>query len=259
MRDFADMKGPMVSPGAPPPKPRADVARAPWKALVVPVCPRLLAPRAREPLAALALFMQALDEVVAGEGTEDERIGRVEALELALSGAFGPALSRPELLPAVILRDALLETGGSFHDVLALADAAKDEIAGVRASGEGVLLDHAARAVAPVLRYCLHLHGVREATIAERADDLARTWYLLRRCDASDAARLAEAALERAGDLAAAVDDRRLKAQLFRLRSLAEAGLAAKRAGARGDALAVVSPFTRMRIRLVARLKAWTG
>ena len=253
------MQGPVATPVGPPPKPRADVARAPWEALVVPVSPRLLAPRAREPMAALALFARALEEVVAGDGSGDERLGRVEALELALSGAFGPALSRPELLPAVILRDALLETGGSFHDALALADAAKDEIAGAEFPDEEALLNHAARAAAPVVRFLMHLHGVGEEALLQRGDDLARAWYLLRREDGSAATRLAEKALRPAGDLVAAVEDRRLKAQLHRLLALAEAALAAKRAGASGDALAAVSGLARMRIGLAARLRAWSG
>ena len=259
MRGSGDMKGPVAMPGAPPPKPRADVARAPWEALAVPVCPRLLAPRAREPMAAMALFARALAEAARGAASADERIGRVEALELALSGAFGPALSRPELLPAVILRDALLATGGSFQDALALADAAKDEITGAAFPDDAALLDHAARAAAPVVRFCLHLHGVRDEALLRRGDDLARAWYLLRRHDGPDAARLAAAVLERAGDIAATVDDRYLKAQLFRLRALAGAALAAKRAGAPGDALAAVAPLTRARIRLAARLRGWTG
>lgn len=258
MHDLVNMKGPVATPVAPPPKPVADVQRAPWDALVAPICPKLLAPVAREPMAALALFIQALREAATGEGSADERIGRVETLELALSGAFGPALTRPDLLPAVILREALLKTGGSFNDALALADAAKDDIAGAAFSDEKALLDHAARSVAPVLRYLLHLHGAGDETLLARADDLARAWFLLRRDDA-ESARLAETALERAGNLATEVTDRHLKAQLYRLQALARAALAARRAGATGDALAAISPLTRARIRLTARLKAWFG
>ena len=258
MRELANMKGPVATPVAPPPKPVADMKRAPWDALVAPVCPKLLGREAREPMAALALFMQALREAATGEGSADERIGRVETLELALSGAFGPALTRPELLPAVILREALLKTGGSFHDALALADAAKDEIAGAIPSDEQAVADHAARSVAPVLRYLLHLHGARDETLLARADELARAWFLLRR-DGADSARLAKAALARAGDLAASVSDEHLKAQLYRLQALAQAVLAAKENGVQGDALAAVSPVTRARIRLRARMKAWFG
>ncbi len=254
------MKGPVATPVAPPPKPVADVKRAPWDALVAPVCPKLLGREAREPMAALALFMQALREAARGEGSVDERIGRVETLELALSGAFGPALSRPELLPAVILREALLKTGGSFHDALALADAAKDGIAGAIPADEQGLADHAARSVAPVLWYLVHLHGAGDESVLARTDELARTWFFLRRWrDAAQAARLAGAALERAGDLTAAVADRHLKAQLYRLLALAQVALAAKRAGVAGDALAAISPITRARIRLSARMKAWFG
>ena len=259
MRDVGDMKGPLATPVAPPPKPRADVARAPWGALVVPVCPKLLGREAREPMAALALFARALAEAVEGDGSADARLARVEALELALSGAFGPASSRPELLPAVILRDALLATGGSFHDALALADAAKDDIAGAVFADDATLLDHAARAAAPILRLCLHLHGVREEGVLARGDDLARAWYLLRRADEARSASLAEAALARAGDLAAVVEGRVPKAQLHWLRALAEAALAMKRDGAAGDALTAVSPWARARIRLAARLRAWAG
>ena len=254
-----DMNGPLATPVAPPPKPRADVTRAPWDALVVPVCPRLLAREAREPMAALALFVRALAAAVQDGGPAQERIGRVEALELALAGAFGPALSRPELLPAVILREALLATGGSFQDMLALADAAKDEIAGIAFPDDAALLDHAARAAAPILRLCLHLHGVCDEALLQRGDDLARAWYILRRHDAPGAERMAEQALERTGDLAALVKGRLPKAQLHRLRALAQAALKARRSGARGDALAAVSPWTRARIRLAAQLKAWAG
>jgi hypothetical protein len=254
MREFEDIKGPVATPVAPPPKPKADVVRAPWDALPLPVCPRLLKREARAPMAALALFARALSEAAEAPGGRDERIGRVETLELALSGAFGPALRRPELLPAVILRDVLLETGGSFNDMLALADAAKDDIAGAAFPDERALLDHAARATAPVLRYLMHLHGVREEPLLARADDLARAWHILERKDVPDATRLAGASLERAGDLSAAVADRRLKAQLYRLQALAKAALRAPGAG-----LAGVSALTRLRTRLMARLKLWTG
>ena len=247
------MRVPAASPAAPPPKPRADVARAPWDALPLPICPRLLAPETREHMAALALFARALREAVEASEEKDARIGRVETLELALSGAFGPALSRPELLPAVILRDSLLATGGSFADMLALADAAKDEIAGVIPSDGRAPLDHAARTVAPVLRHLLHLHGNRDDSLLARADELARAWFFLRR-DGADSARLAEAMLRRAGDLAASVSDGHLKAQLYRLQALARAALATK-----STDVAALSAFTRLRVRLVAWLKLWTG
>lgn len=260
MDGLPNMKGPVATPIEPPPKPKADVARAPWDALVAPVCPQLLAQEAREPMAALALFMQALREAAAGAGSAEERIGRVETLELALSGAFGPALTRPELLPAVILREALLKTGGSFNDALALADAAKDEIAGTGFPDDQAQLDHAARSVAPVLRFLMHLHGARDEELLARADELARAWLFLRReSDDADAVRLAGTALERAGDLAASASDRWLRAQLYRLQALARAALAAKRAGATGDALAAISPITRARIRLMAHVRHWLG
>lgn len=254
MQGLPDMKGPVAMPAAPPPKPVADATRAPWEALPLPVCPRLLAPETREHMAALALFAQALREAAEAPGGRDERIGRVETLELALSGAFGPALSRPELLPAVILRESLLATGGSFADMLALADAVKDAIAGADFPDEQALLDHAARATAPVLRQLMLLHGVREEPLLARADELARAWHVLERKNMPDAPQLAAGLLKRAGDVSGTVRNRCLKAQLYRLRALAEAALVARSKG-----LAAIPVLTRWRIGLTARLKRWSG
>ena len=247
--------GPVATPVAAPPKPRVDVTRAPWHAFVAPICPKLLAPEARAPMAALASFKQALMAVVAGKGGAQERIGRVETLELALSGAFGPASSRPALLPAVILREALLKTGGSFHDALALADAAKDEITGVVFSDEKALLEHAARSVAPELRYLLHLHGVREECLSIRANRLAQAWYLLRHDRGNVGTRLVVDALRQADDISGSVQGGYLKAQLYRLQALAQAALALRAAGVKGDALTEIPPWVRLRIRIVSWIK----
>lgn len=256
---------PRAVPGAPPPKPMADVARAPWYVFMTPLKPALMAPAARRHMAALAVFVAALADIATMAVPEDERIKRVEALELALAGAFGPALSRPELLPAVILRDSMLETGGSFADALALADATRDEICGKAATlrpGSQELMDHAARASAPVLRYLSHLHGEVDEVVLRRADDLARAWFVLR-----NAARWPEGAVENIAELLRAarglhrqVSDKHLMAQTYSLYAMAECALRAlRKRGAKADPLSAISPLDRARIAIAARLRLSFG
>ncbi len=252
-------------PGSPPPKPVADVSRAPWHVFMAPVHPAFMAPSARKHMAAMAVFAGALADIVALNEPAEERVKRVELLELALAGAFGPAMSRPELLPAVMLRDSLLETGGGFADALALADAVRDEISGavekMAVDGE-VLLDHAARASAPVLRYLAHLHGETDEAVLQHADDLARAWFLLR--NATRWPELAGVAvpelLGNAAGLHRHVANRYLKAQVYRLHALAEATRSARQRGHDGgDPLSGISAFRRARVAIGARMRLGFG
>ncbi len=181
MNERDAQQGPRITPVPPPEKPRADVDSAAWWALPLPLSRRWMQPQAAPHLAAWADFSMALAALeMAHEAQVEQRLAALDRLELALSGAFGPALAHPELRPAVVLRESLLNTGGSFQDALALADACRDMIRQAVPNDMDGLRDHAARAGAPVLRHFLLLHGEQDAALLEQADELARAWFMLR-------------------------------------------------------------------------------
>ena len=223
---------PRARPTPPPPPPRADVNSAAWEALPLPLSPAFMRPRAREHMAALADFCAVLALTEADDQTPlEQRLGFLDMLELALSGAFGPAQTRPELQAAVTLRQSLLKTGGSFQDMLALSDACRDTLKGALPRTLAAFRDHAARAGAPVLRHFLLLHEERDEAFLSRADDMARWWFALRhqaarlaRPDAglpeADEELRAESARQAAG-LWRNAGEKHARAQLLRLELLA--------------------------------------
>jgi squalene synthase HpnC len=123
-----------------------------------PVGSWLIARALRPHVAAYYAWARAIDDIADHPRlSPEEKLRRLDALELALAGALGR--NDPELAVAWRLRESLLATGVPFSTATDLLSAFRQDAVTSRYETWEDLMDYCDRSAAPVGRFLLHLHG----------------------------------------------------------------------------------------------------
>ena len=143
-----------------------------------PVGSFLIAAPLRPHVAAYYAWARAIDDIADHPDLpEEEKLKRLDALELALAGALGR--SDPELAVAWRLRESLLATGVPFSTATDLLSAFRQDVEKRRYENWDELMDYCDRSAAPVGRFLLHLHGETDEAAFAASDALCNALQVI--------------------------------------------------------------------------------
>ncbi len=143
-----------------------------------PVGSWLIAAPLRPHVANYYAWARAIDDIADHPHlSADEKLRRLDALELALAGALGR--NDPELAVAWRLRETLLATGVPFVTATDLLSAFRQDVEKRRYETWAELMDYCDRSAAPVGRFLLHLHGETDERAIAASDALCRALQVI--------------------------------------------------------------------------------
>ena len=136
-----------------------------------PVGSWLIAADLRPHVAAYYAWARAIDDIADDPSLNaNEKLKRLDLLELALAGAMGR--DNPELSVAWRLRESLLSTGVPFSTATDLLIAFRRDVTQNRYDTWDDLMDYCRYSAAPVGRFLLHLHGETDEAAFAASDAL---------------------------------------------------------------------------------------